>query len=425
MKHNNATLMLVSAFIFLSTCASSNACCPLCLAPQRTWAETIHEAEVVVLGKLISRDEGAEDRKPSAEFEVVHVHKSTALFKHDVKTRVRIHEFVYGETGDLFLLTASLRDANTRTLHETFATTNSGEKTDLKIKKVSATESKPDYVIAWDVPVPASMKAWKYVTAAPSPDHDTLERLNYFLPYLENSSDLVASDAWGEFAKAEYGVIKKLSPKFSATNLRTWISNSETGPERLSLYGLMLGMCGGAEDAEFLRQQIGAAKTGEIQLGHEGLMGGLLVLAGENGLRFLEETRLHRETAPTFEILAAVQAIQFLWNHEPERIAKERMRKALHPLLNNESMREIVIIDLARWQDWSLVSKLPDVYSQCREDDSRTTAAIVGYLLAYLKTNQVAKSDGDSDDERRAKKLLEVIRADNPRLVRTQERQFD
>ncbi len=423
MRNQLATMTI--AFVLLSFSIRSNACCPLCLAPQRTWAETVDEADAVLLGKLISRDEGAEDRKPSAVFEVVRVHKTTGLFEHKVQTRIRVEEFVYGESGDLFVLTAGLRDANARTVQETFATTDSGEPTELKIKKVSASKSKPDYVLAWDIPEPASLAAWAYITEAPTPDQDSFERLDYFLSSLENDDVLVAGDAWGEFATAEYGVIKKLSQKFSPSNLRHWIANKDTGPERLSLFGLMLGMCGSQDDATFLQNQIGQAASGEIQLGHEGLMGGLLVLAGEDGLRFLEETRLHNKTAPTFEILGSVKALQFLWNHEPERIAKDRMRSALHPLLHDESMREIIIIDLSRWQDWSLVSKLPAVYAKCREDDSRTTVAIVGYLLAYLKTNPDAKTDVESDDTRLAEKLLEVIRADDPRLVRTLERRFD
>ncbi len=100
-------------------------------------------------------------------------------------------------------------------------------------------------------------------------------------------------------------------------------------PERLGLYGMMLGLCGQPEDAEFLREQIGDPKPAkEFRFGTEGIMGGYLLLAGEDGLSYLEETRLKPTGVDYTEHFAVMQAVQFIWSYESDVISKPGSRKA-------------------------------------------------------------------------------------------------
>ncbi|MEO2014494.1 MAG: hypothetical protein ABGZ53_08975, partial [Fuerstiella sp.] len=248
---------------------------------------------------------------------------------------------------------------------------------------------------------------------------ETRERLKYFLPFLETEDPLVAADAWGEFANAGYEDIVANGKSFPAAKLRTWIADRQTSPERLGLYGMMLGLCGSAQDAEFLQQQIGLPTSKEIRFGVEGLMGGLLLLSGEDGLSFLEESRLKNANASQFDCFAVVQALQFIWAYEPDLMPKQRLRSALYPMLQREDLREIAIRDLARWQDWSALLLLPKVYEASSADDPGTTRAIVGFLFVCLKS-------GDLDDLNiaAADRLLDRIRRENGRLVRSMERDF-
>ena len=403
--------------------------CPLCLAPSQTWSEMIAASDIVMLAELATIDEGSDTQRPFAIFQILDVHKGK---QHVAKAKtIRIDDYVYGKKGDHYLIKAAFTDADTPQILETFATAApvAPDKATTKVRKVSATSedvakssSTPAKVLTWDSPEPVTAAAWQYVTEAPEPEAKSIDRLTYFLSFLEHTDGLVAADAWGEFAKSEYGDIKSLKDSFDNEKLRTWIADAATSPERLSLYGLMLGMSGTASDAEFLQQQIGLPQGEDLRFGCEGLMGGLLVLSGEKGLTFLEDSRLKNSAVPTFEVYAVVQAVQFLWNHEPEAIGKQRLRRDIHPLLQREELREIAIIDLARWEDWALVDKLSGVYKSCKADDERTTRAIVGYLLTLHKASE-AGDESAMQGRDAANKLLEHIRSENKRLVKLVERQ--
>lgn len=423
-------MRIFSAVVFttvtLAIAVSSAKACPLCLAPSQTWSEMIAAADIVILAELATIDEGSDSQRPFAIFQILDVHKGKS---HIAKAKtIRIDDYVYGKKGDHYLIKAAFTDADVPEILETFVTAEGKSpeqpSSAKPIQKVSATSkvAAAAQVLTWDSPEPVTAAAWQYVTESPAPETAALDRLKYFLTFLEHKDSLVAADAWGEFAKSEYGDIKSLSDSFDTARLRGWIAGAETSPERLSLYGLMLGMSGTDDDAMFLQQQIGLPDGDSVRFGCEGLMGGLLVLSGVDGLKFLEESRLSNPAVATFEVYAVVQALQFLWNHEPAAIGKPRLRQAMHPLLQREELREIAIIDLARWEDWSLVDDLPAVYQLCKADDDRTTRAIVGYLLTLTKA---AESGNDLASQQcpAANELLEQIRSENARLVKSVERQ--
>jgi len=416
-------MRLTIAVLTLSVFASAVSACPFCLAPMQTWAEMVADSDVVVLAKLLSTHEGSPTEKPFAILEIVEVHKGQDVLP--AGKRARMDDYLYGKKGDLFLLRGGLRDVQDPQVIETFAT-DEAKSTASSIRKVAATGGSDSAVttsstktFAWNWADRVSMSSYRYVTAAPDPGKETRERLKYFLPFLETEGSLVAADAWGEFANASYEDIVANGKLLPADKLRAWIANSQTSPERLGLYGMMLGLCGRARDASFLQQQIGQPTSGEIRFGVEGLMGGLLLLNGEVGLGFLEESRLKNVDASQFDCFAVVQALQFVWAYEPDLIQKQRLRSALYPMLEREDLREIAVRDLARWQDWEAVPLLSEVYEDCRADDPRTTRAIVGFLLVCLKSDQP-----DDSQVAAANRLLDRIRSENGRLVKSLERDF-
>lgn len=397
---------------FSANMALGTTCCPLCLAPTQTWSEIVRQADIVVLAELESRIEPDERTAPSGTFIVRQVYKGhTELGE---RRRITIDDYIYGKIGDSFLLAASPADPSTPAYLETFAVRTRRPNASAGaavIRKVSATSAATPGQ-QWDAPTIVTPEEFRYITSAPEQDSEQQGRLRFFLGFLEHDRNLIAADAWGEFARSEYSEIRALSGEFPREKLREWIADPEASPERLSLYGLMLGMCGDESDADFLRAQIGMDAPAEVRFGIEGLMGGLLALSGESGLEFLEHTRLQSDVE-TLEAFAAVQAIQFIWNHEPDRIPKKRLQQALHLTLDDESLREISIRNLARWKDWTLVPRLTEVYDVCKNDDPGTTRAIVGYLTVRLRATDAP----DGSDRQMAEALLEAIRKDDPRLV--------
>ena len=71
------------------------------------------------------------------------------------------------------------------------------------------------------------------------------------------------------------------------------------------------------------------------------------------------------------------------------------------------------------WQDWKAVPLLTEVYEDCRNNDLRTVRAIIGFLFVCLKSEQ----DGDTHVAA-ANRLLDRIRSENGRVVRSVERDF-
>jgi hypothetical protein len=415
------------AVVALAVCSSVVSACPFCLAPMQTWAEMVADAEVVVLAKLVTTHEGSPTEKPYAILEIVEVHKGQGVLP--AGKRVQFNDYLYGKKGDLFLVRGGLRDVEPPQVIETFATDIPESTTAAvppAIRKVSATDA-PDLAVststartfAWSRADHVSIASYRYITAAPDPTNESRERLEYFLPFLETADPLVAADSWGEFANAGYEDIVANGKLFPAGKLRTWIADKQTSPERLGLYGMMLGLCGSSEDAKFLKQQIGLPTSDEIRFGVEGLMGGLLLLTGEDGLRFLEDSRLKNVGASQFDCFAVVQALQYVWAYEPDLMPKQRLRSALYPMLKREDLREIAVRDLARWQDWKALPLLSEVYEDCKADDPRTTRAIVGFLFVCLKFDQP-----DDSQVAAANTLLDRIRGENGRLVRSMERDF-
>lgn len=412
------TYKIIAPLLLLSLILQSALACPFCLAPMQTWSEMVAESDVVCLAKLLSVSDGTSADSSFSMLEITSIHKGKELLG---RKQIRIDEHFYGKPGDLFLLKGSMQDSSPVKLVETFATDSDGKQLttesktqpESKIQTVSATKPAMTSSLKWDFIEKVSEASYRYITEAPAPDADPIKKLTYFLAFLEHSDPLIAADAWGEFANSKYEDIVAIRSQLPREKLRTWIAQKDTSPERLGLFGMLLGLCGNDNDAEFLRQQINQGSGDDIRFGVEGLMGGLLLLSGEDGLQFIEESRMQNPEASALESLAIVHALQFVWTYESELIPKERLRKSLHPMLANEAVREIAITDLSRWNDWSLVSKLEQIYTTSHEDDPGSTRAIVGYLTTCQKSDAAT-----AEQVAQAAALLDRIRQEQPRLVR-------
>lgn len=379
--------------------------CPFCLSPPMTLVEEIATSELVAIVELL-------------KFEIVRIgNKEVPL------STVRIREFLQGtelatkcgrlqtgqamtvrkelagSPGELFLLFGSLPASNS-SAETTFATTSeTAEKTSANSGGVvtaglrtTADDSQriqqstlliPE-LISWNSSTPVSLEAIRYIKKAPAKSIRQADRLPYFVPFLENPDPLLSIDAWAEFANSTYDDVKLIKAELPQQNLRKWIADPMMSPERLGLYGMMLGLCGDADDAVFLKSQIGAIPpTGKddtqfFRYGTDGLMGGYLLLSGIKGVEFLEETRL-KPDVPAESVHAAVQAMQFVWSYESDLIPQARLKSSMRRLLANDELRILTIINLARWNDWECWPELEQIFHDERVSDPSTQRAIVQF----------------------------------------------
>lgn len=370
--------------------------CEFCGPPTLTLSEQLDQADAVVLVKWVSTVKAQpKDEKAGTPAQLA-------------KTTYQIEEIVKN-SGDTLKKGAEI----------TIPDYHTGKPGDLAMLfGLQAT------TLEWGLPIEVTKASFNYVKEAPGPKVPLEKRLEFYLDYLEFPDDLVANDAFGEFANAPFVDIRKLKDKFPRERVRTWVNNPKTAVTRLGLYGLMLGLCGTEDDAKLMKDRI-TESTEDFRLGIDGIMAGYLLLKGEEALKVLEDTKLKAGVkVPFSETYAAMQAVRFAWNYS-ETIEKDRLKQSMRLLLDRPEVADLVIADLARWKDWSVQDRLMKLYEEKDYDIPSIKRAIVRYMLVCSKDTANDKEENPKEEHARlAKKHLGTLREKDPETVKQTERFF-
>ncbi len=383
-----ALTWLVLAFFVLFG-ASPAWSCPFCSAPSLTLSEQLAGSQAAVLVQWSSGKEADKEAGfvGSTTYEIVEIvrDESKSLKKGDPLT---LERYRVAKSGELFLL---------------FGSVNQG-------------------LVEWSSPLEVTEASFQYVSRAPSKESPIVERLAYYMKYLQNPDEFIANDAYAEFANAPYDDIVLLSGQMPREKLREWLSDPDVSPTRIGLYGLMLGLCGKPEDVEFLQKKV-VEKTDSFRLGIDGVMGGYLLLAGPAGLKVIEETKLANLDTPFSETFAAMQALRFMWQYSKGKIPQDELRAAMRSLLKRPNLADLVIVDLARWNDWSIMDQLMELYDNESYQVPSVKRAIVRFMLIAEKDPN-ASAEPVPEHVTKAKANLAVLREKDPKTVKAAERFF-
>jgi hypothetical protein len=385
-----SAIPLIALLVASLSAAQAAVCCPFCEAPSLTLTEQLNQADVAVLVQYVESKPADREKgfAGATTYEIVDVvHDAAENYKHG--GRVTLDRDRAAKRGDLFVL---------------LGTKGNG--------------------VEWSSPLEVSETSFQYMKQAPSKETATSERLKYFVKFLEYPDPLVANDAYAEFANAPYKDIAPLADTFPRDDLRKWLTDPDTPATRLGLYGLMLGLCGNDEDAELMRQKI-TEPTEDFRLGIDGIMAGYLLLVGEDGLQLIEDTKLKSADIPFSETYAGMQALRFLWTYAPERVEKERLRGSMRVLLDRPDLADLVITDLARWQDWSITDRLMEIYHDDEYNIPSIKRAIVRfYLVAERAKTEDMENPQPLETALKAKEYLATLREEDPKTVQAAERFF-
>jgi len=383
---NRIAVVALMATLMLSTLPSANAC-PFCSAPSLTLTEQLAQSDAVALVQWVKGTKPDEQQAGSTKYKIVDLLKGPKkeLNKGDKVSLVR---YRVGKPGDLFVLMGT-----------------------------------QGTVIEWGSPLEVSETGYQYMAQAPSPEAPIKKRLAYFLKFLESQDQLVANDAYGEFANAPYEDIAGIAELMPRERIRSWIADPETPATRMGLYGLLIGLCGSAEDVRLLQQKI-TQKTEDFRLGIDGVMSGYLLLTGEEGLDVIDEYKLKDREVPFSETYAAMQALRFVWQYTENRISKDRLRKSMRILLDRPELADLVIADLARWKDWSVQDELMALYDMPNFNIPSIKRAVVRYMLVCAKDAPEGDAAETPDHVDDAQENLELLRKKDPKTVREAERFF-
>jgi len=376
--------VFAAAWLVAAPFASASGACPFCPPQTQTLNEKLAQSDATGLAQWVSAVKPRGDNPGRTTLEFLQLARDTRRqFRRG--ERVELPRYRAGRPGDLFLL---------------FGKQNDG-------------------TLQWELPLEITETAYQYVAQSPSREVQATTRLRYYLRFLEYSDEFIANDAFAEFSKASYAEVQKLAALFPRERLRTWLFQGQVRPIRRGLYGLMLGLCGQDQDRKRMRELI-TAESKEYRLGIDGVIGGYLLLAGSAGLDVIDAHQLRNREAAFSETFAAMQALRFMWTYGDDRISKDRLRKSLRILLDRPKLAEIVITDLARWQDWAIQPRLMAMFTDKRFQDKFTRRAIAAFMLVSV----AADGDGQSPAEHvaRGRMYLAQIQQTAPDVLRSAKR---
>ncbi|WP_417375757.1 hypothetical protein [Gimesia maris] len=385
--NNRVFLALICGLIVFAQTPVLTAC-PFCSAPSLTLTEQLSQSDVAVLAQWTEAEKGTLEKAGKTVFEVKEIVRQADKDKLKVGDQITINRHRPGKKGNLFLLLGT-----------------------------KGTE------VDWGDPIEVTETSFHYISQAPAPEEKTSKRLKYFLKFLEYPDQMISNDAYAEFANAPYEDITPLSKEMPREKIRKWLLDPDTPVTRIGLYGLLLGLCGTGEDVSFMEKKINEP-TKEFRLGIDGVISGYLLLTGSDGLDKIDETKFVPKDVAFSETYAAMQALRFMWTYGDGRIDKERLRKSMRLLLDRPELTDLVVADLARWDDWSVLDRLMDMYGTGDYDIPSIKRAIVRYLLVASKGKNKKGGGPDAATTEKAKKLLDKLRKEDPKTVQSAERFF-
>ena len=344
----------------------SAAACPFCSAVSLTFAQEIDQSQAAVVARLVKPPDAAalgpraDGPLPKGLFEVVEALKGADLLEAAglVGADAKPIETIYLDqkpVGSLFLLLAV----------------------------------EPPQLV-WSSPIAISEKAVGYIKQLAGLPASGPDRLAFFQKHLEDPDEVLARDAYDEFAIASYADLKGLEDRMDPSQLLRWIEDPKVQSSRRRLYATMLGVCGTRADAERIGRILEGKDLGEtateVRSGLDALIACYATLVGEEGLDLVDRLFLDRsrKDVPFTETYAAVMALRFL-GEEQGIVPRERVLRSLRLLLEEPKLADLVIADLARWEDWSAIARVVELFEKATDENIFVREPVVNYLRACPK----------------------------------------
>jgi hypothetical protein len=335
----------LSIAVVLAAAATAKSC-PFCSAVSQTFSEEIGTMDVAVIATLVKVPPPSDkpgDEIQKATFEVAKVLKGDGLVK--VGEKFDTLYFGDGSTGKSFLVMGI---------------------------------SPPK--IMWSTPLPLTERGIKYLGEILTLPKEGPERLVFFQKYLEDEDEMLARDAYDEFARAPYAQVKALKDQIDLEQVVAWIKNPEIPASRRRLYLVMLGVAGDETNLPMLEEFMKSTDR-KSKSGLDALIACYLTLKGETGLPLIEELFLANQKADYADTYAAIMAIRF-HGTDGGVIDPKRLVVSLHHMLERPELADLVIPDLAKWEDWAAMDRLVDLYKTADEKNSWVRVPVINYLRA-------------------------------------------
>jgi hypothetical protein len=328
--------------------------CPYCEAGQITISEDIADVHVAAVVRLVDRPaEQPADAPLDASlstFEVVDVLKGEEHLARRTGTtkpyRIRVLFFGPQPLGTRFLVLGIAEQAD----------------------------------LQWGTPDELSEAAVDYVRQLPKLIRSATDRLTLCQKYFEHADPKLAADAYDEFARSPYSDLIAIRERMPREKLLGWIGDKKVPTHRRRLYLCMLSVCGKPEDLATLEKLIHTDDR-HLRSTLDAQVGAYLALKGPAGMPLVEDLFLKNGDAEYTDTYAAIMAIRFIGT-ETKAVSRERLTEGLRHMLARPRLADLVISDLARWQDWSALPRLVELFKTADEQSVFVRVHVVNYLRA-------------------------------------------
>ena len=358
--------MLLACLLTSSSRAARG--CPFCSVTTATFNEEITSMDAVVYARLVKLPPSvkAADRTdptkevPKATFEITEVIKGSENL--EIGQQVQTIYFGNGKIGSVFLV-------------------------------MGVDPPK----LMWSTPLQLSEAAQVYIKQVVKLPRDPTKRLDFFQGFLENDDEMLAADAYDEFASAPYTAVKNLRDNMDHAQLTSWIRNPDVPASRRRLYLTMLGVCGTDADIPMLETMM-KSKDRRLRAGLDALVACYLTLKGEAGMPLVESLFIKNKKSEYADTYAAIMALRF-HGTESDIVSRERILKSMRHMLDRPELADLVIPDLARWEDWTQVERLVKLFKDADEKTSWVRVPVINYLrqcplpLAKQRIKELEKVD--------------------------------
>jgi hypothetical protein len=341
----------------LGTMAYRAVACPFCSAVSLTFSEEINNSPVAVIAKLVEAAPQADSNSldvAKAKFEIMKVLKGE-----DALGKERKFEAVYfgdSPVGSTFLV-MGIDPPN----------------------------------INWSTPIALNERGIDYVVKTMDLPATGADRLVFFQDYLEDRDETLARDAYDEFAKAPYADVLALAPRMHHDQLIGWVKSPEIPVSRRRLYLTMIGAMGDPQDTAVLEEMI-KSKDRQTKGALDALVAAYLTIKGPAGMPLVEDLFLRNQDAEYTDTYATIMALRFHGTEE-KIIPRERLLQGLKLMLDRPKLADLVIPDLARWEDWTVIDRLVELFKTSDEESSWVRVPVINYLRACPKPEAAAKID--------------------------------
>jgi hypothetical protein len=255
--------------------------------------------------------------------------------------------------------------------------------------------------------VPADSNLPKYLQGAIDVrQKDVVTRLRYFFDYLEDKDTVISSDAYNEFAVADYKEVRELAEKLPAETLLKWIKDPNTRGSRFGLYGLLIGHCGKPEHAKALRELL-EDKERSFSSGLDGVLAGYIMLDPKGGWEYL--TSLVKGDSEFPVKYAALRTARVFWEYRPDVVPQKQVLEVMKVLMDQPDIADMPIEDIRKWKVWDLT---PVVLGYAKKESHNTIPINNRAILKFA----IAASWADPKNETAANFVVEARKKD-PRRV--------